>query len=70
MNNKNDREYYKVVIDLIKNIITALFVAGLGLMGYVYKTNDIIVAMVLFVDILIILLLTLFYFDIAQNLRD
>ena len=69
MDNK-DREYYKVVIDLIKNIITALFVAGLGLMGYVYKTNDIIVAMVLFVDILIILLLTLFYFDIAQNLRD
>ena len=33
MNNKNDREYYKVVIDLIKNIITALFVAFLGLVG-------------------------------------
>lgn len=64
------KEYYKSLTDLIKNIITALFVAGLGLMGYVYKTNDIIVAMVLFVDILIILLLTLFYFDIAQNLRD
>lgn len=32
MDNK-DREYYKVVIDLIKNIITALFVAFLGLVG-------------------------------------
>ena len=70
MNNKNDREYYKVVIDLLKNIITALFVADLGLMGYVYKTNDIIVLMILFVDALIILCLTFFYFDIAQNLRD
>ena len=32
MDNK-DREYYKVVIDLLKNIITALFVAFLGLVG-------------------------------------
>lgn len=32
MDNK-DREYYKSIVDLIKNIITALFVAFLGLVG-------------------------------------
>ncbi len=32
MDNK-DREYYKPIVDLIKNIITALFVAFLGLVG-------------------------------------
>ena len=33
MDNK-DREYYKPIVDLIKNIIIALFVAELGMIGY------------------------------------
>ncbi len=35
-----DKEYYKVVIDLLKNIITALFVAELGLIGYFFTNNN------------------------------
>ena len=42
MDNK-DREYYKVVIDLIKNIITALFVAELGMIGYFFTHDNICV---------------------------
>ncbi|RDU65379.1 hypothetical protein CQA53_06290 [Helicobacter didelphidarum] len=67
---KRDKDYYKAVLDIIKNIITALFVAELGLIGYTYNTSDYIVGITIFINAVILLFLIIWYFDMAENLRD
>lgn len=51
-------------------VIAPLFVAGLGLIGYAYTSNDFITIYALLIDVFILILLLFVYLKIAENLRD
>lgn len=66
------KEYYKSLTDLIKNIITALFVAELGMIGYFFThdTNKDIVFFGILLNICLIVLIFLLYIILLDNLID
>lgn len=70
MDNKNDREYYKAILDLLKLIIAPLFVSLFGLIGYCYTTNDIMGIYALLLDFMLWLFFVVVYIETANNLRD
>lgn len=67
---RGNKEYYKAIPDILKIIIAPLFVAGLGLIGYAYTSNDFNAITALMVDVIMIMLLLFAYGDVAQNLKD
>ena len=65
-----DKEYYKVVIDLLKNIITALFVAELGLIGYFFTNNNEYTIYGIGIVFICLIFVGIIFFNIDENLRD
>ncbi|RDU65377.1 hypothetical protein CQA53_06280 [Helicobacter didelphidarum] len=66
------KEYYKSLTDFIKNIITALFVAELGMIGYFFThpNNTKIVFYGIMINLVLMLVLFVMYLIFLENLID